>query len=982
ATVNATLARTNDTTYTVTFSEKVDKTTAETATNYPVTGTCLAPENPSAAVLQANGVDVVLTISTTVGCHVTGASTVIVTPAATITDVAGVAITPSAATYTLLDTTAPTIISITMPGTPFKVGDTPTLTIVFSEAVASFANADLTTIEGGTLTPVATADNITWTSTFTPTDPLLDTTNIITVDATGLTDTPALNPGTGTMSTANFVVDTIEPTVTITDDQTGTASDVDNTVLYTFEFSEDVQNFATADVSVTAGGTKGDFTATDANTYTVLVTATDGSTTNISITAAAAAFTDLNGNAMAGDATNAAQVVDTVNPTVLITDDEGDNVVRDANTVLVTATFSEAMTSAPTVSIDVSTGADADISAAAMTATGDPAVWTYSWNVPAGHSDDTAVVTVAGSDLNGNTYGGATHDDFIIDNTAPVISAGADAGEKTALFTHVDPSATDGTGQGLATYAWSKVSGLGTITFSSAATLNPGNISVTAGAYDNYVARLTVTDVAGNSSTDDFTFSWLPATGLVATIWSPAGSATGVAIAVGTTTVTFNSNITLLDATKVTIKKNSDNSSVANGAASVSGGNGTSAILDIPYSVLANSTMYRINIAQNAVRDADGNTNAAAVSYFTTTAVTDITDPTVTAQTPVNGAASQAITVSPTVTFSEAMDATTVNTNTVQLRALTGDAIINSVVTYDVSSHVATIDPVASLSNSTSYYVWVSGAKDVAGNTVTAYTTGADQDFGTVAAGAAPTVTAQTPVNGAASQAITVSPTVTFSEAMDATTVNTNTVQLRALTGDAIINSVVTYTGTTATIDPVDSLANGTSYYVWVSGAKNAAGTTMTAYTTGADQDFGTVALGNGTLAVTGISSIETFAAVAGGWPDGDSSTADGWSWTFDITVPTTETSFAMKFANWASGSNTIAAASNIRFFTAQASANADADHARLITVAGTDSTAITLTSDLDAATAGRQIQVTVQAQIPTGSAAGSYSTQYGVTSN
>jgi len=219
---------------------------------------------------------------------------------------------------------------------------------------------------------------------------------------------------------------------------------------------------------------------------------------------------------------------------------------------------------------------------------------------------------------------------------------------------------------------------------------------------------------------------------------------------------------------------------------------------------------------------------------------------------------------------------------------------------------------------------------------------------------------------------------------MDATTVNTNTVQLRALTGDAIVNSVVTYNTSShvATIDPVASLSNSTSYYVWVSGAKNADGTTMTAYTTGADQDFGTVALGNGTLAVTSINSVETYAAVNGGWPDGSSATADGWSWTFNITVPTTETSFAMKFANWISGSNTIAAATNIRFYTAQASANADADHAQTITVAGTDSTAITLDSDLDATTAGRQIQVTVEARIPTGSSAGAYSTQYGVTSN
>lgn len=142
-----------------------------------------------------------------------------------------------------------------------------------------------------------------------------------------------------------------------------------------------------------------------------------------------------------------------------------------------------------------------------------------------------------------------------------------------------------------------------------------------------------------------------------------------------------------------------------------------------------------------------------------------------------------------------------------------------------------------------------------------------------------------------------------------------------------------------------------------------------------------TAGQGNGSLAVTSINSNETYAAVNGGWPDGDSATADGWSWTFNITVPTTETSFAMKFDNWRSGSNTIMVADNIRFYSAQASANADADNARLITAASTDSEAITLDGDLDAATAGRQIQVTVEAKIPTDSTAGSYSTQYGITS-
>ncbi|MFA5886599.1 MAG: hypothetical protein WC863_02335, partial [Patescibacteria group bacterium] len=184
ATVNATLARTNDTTYTVTFSEKVDKTTAETATNYPVTGTCLAPENPSAAVLQANGVDVVLTISTTVGCHVTGASTVIVTPAATITDVAGVAITSSAATATLADTTAPTIAAAFVVNNQVQPN---TVAVTASEAIneaeAETATNWTVTNNAGTITynvaSVVLTGGTLATLTLAPVDPA-DTTTFIT----------------------------------------------------------------------------------------------------------------------------------------------------------------------------------------------------------------------------------------------------------------------------------------------------------------------------------------------------------------------------------------------------------------------------------------------------------------------------------------------------------------------------------------------------------------------------------------------------------------------------------------------------------------------------------------------------------------------------------------------------------------------------------------------------------------------------------
>jgi len=128
------------------------------------------------------------------------------------------------------------------------------------------------------------------------------------------------------------------------------------------------------------------------------------------------------------------------------------------------------------------------------------------------------------------------------------------------------------------------------------------------------------------------------------------------------------------------------------------------------------------------------------------------------------------------------------------------------------------------------------------------------------------------------------------------------------------------------------------------------------------------------TLVVTGIDAVKTYATA-------DDSYINGWSWTYHITVPTSETQFKMKFSDFVSGANSIAAASNIRFYSAQASANANSANPVTISAADTYSAAITLDADLEPTTAGRQIEVTVEMKVPTGSAGGSYSGSYGVNS-
>jgi hypothetical protein len=101
-----------------------------------------------------------------------------------------------------------------MSDTDLKLGDSSLVTFTFSESVSGFTNADVTTIANGTLTTIAGSGS-TYTATFTPTTPIEDASNFITVDKTGVADT-AGNAGSGTTSTSNYTIDTTRPTVSIT----------------------------------------------------------------------------------------------------------------------------------------------------------------------------------------------------------------------------------------------------------------------------------------------------------------------------------------------------------------------------------------------------------------------------------------------------------------------------------------------------------------------------------------------------------------------------------------------------------------------------------------------------------------------------------------------------------------------------------------------------------------------------------------------
>jgi len=136
----------------------------------------------------------------------------------------------------------------------------------------------------------------------------------------------------------------------------------------------------------------------------------------------------------------------------------------------------------------------------------------------------------------------------------------------------------------------------------------------------------------------------------------------------------------------------------------------------------------------------------------------------------------------------------------------------------------------------------------------------------------------------------------------------------------------------------------------------------------------GEVLPGVGTLAVTSITVIKSTTTA-------DGTFGGGWEYIFHITAPTNEPNLAMRFADWINGANTstIPVANNMRISSAQANNTSTV----LLTAANSYSTpALNMITDLNPGMPGRQVDVAVEVAVPAGTAAGSYTTTYGVQTN
>ncbi|MBX8478215.1 glycosyl hydrolase, partial [Pseudomonas cichorii] len=210
-----------------------------------------------------------------------------------------------------IDTLRPTA-TIVVADNALAIGETSLVTITFSEAVSGFTNADLT-IANGTLSAVSSSDGgITWTATLTPTASLSDTSNVISLDNSGVIDL-AGNAGQGVTTSNNYAIDTLRPTATIV--MSDTVLSVGETSQVTITFSEAVSGFTNADLSV-PNGTLSAVSSSDGGitwtaTYTPNINVADS--TNL-IILNNTGVTDLAGNTGTGTTSSGNFTIDTIQP--------------------------------------------------------------------------------------------------------------------------------------------------------------------------------------------------------------------------------------------------------------------------------------------------------------------------------------------------------------------------------------------------------------------------------------------------------------------------------------------------------------------------------------------------------------------------------------------------------------------------------------------------------------------------------------------
>lgn len=341
---------------------------------------------------------------------------------------------------------------------------------------------------------------------------------------------------------------------------------------------------------------------------------------------------------------------------------------------------------------------------------------------------------------------------FTVDNTVPTVSLTAPANGATVGGSAVTLSAS---ASDTATLSGVKFYVNGTLQ-GSEDTSSPFSISwnSTATTSGSKIIVAVARDSASNYATSTSVTVTTDNTAPTASTLFPADNAS-TATATTTLAITFSENVTAVSGKNIVVKKSSDNSTVQTIAANdtskvaISGVYATTTI-----DVLGDGLGYYVQIDSGAFVDVATNaytgiSNTTSWNFTTR----DINPPTVSSFSPADNGSGVSATANLVIVFSETI--TAVAAKNIVIKKSSDNSTIETIAANNtslvtVSSATVTINPAATLSAATAYYVQIdSGAfKDAANLNYTGIADTATWNF-TIADVGAPSVTLTLPANGA-----------------------------------------------------------------------------------------------------------------------------------------------------------------------------------------------------------------------------------------
>lgn len=596
------------------------------------------------------------------------------------------------------------------------------------------------------------------------------------------TATDAASNVSGSSSGLSINIDVTQPTVSVST----TSSDPtnDSPIPVTITFNSEADNMKENDITV-VNGTTGDFASADSTTFTVNITPSGNGAVQVSVGAARAFDQAGNGNTVSntlsltydGTAPSISSVsLDGNNGFIDVTFDNGVYNTNGGSGALQTSDFALSITggtaTSPTVTSVTNTGGaglsggettirvnfsvtgsvsgaetlEVDITdgSSIFDEAGNAAAANQTSNNTASMNDATAP-SVSSIAVNGSPATNATTVNFDVTFSESV--TGVDATDFTVDGSGVTGTIGTVTGSGTSySVPVNTVSGTGTISID----LKSSGTSIIDGASNAIAAGFTA-GATHTVDTDAPTFSEANST--------PTDNATGVAttaniildfsenISPGTGNITLRDVTGSTDVESFNIFSAGGGTSPADGAISISNDklyiNPTSALLEL--------NEYAIQIAATAIDDAAGNSLAEITDETTFSFTTaDETAPTVSSTSPADNATGVDPAANITVTFNENMQ---FGTGFFQIKRTSDDVAIFSIDAADptftsnvasISGAVLTINPGASLSTSTGYYLFIhSGTPflDLAGNAFTGFTASTDFNFTILTPNSAPSFT-------------------------------------------------------------------------------------------------------------------------------------------------------------------------------------------------------------------------------------------------